>query len=353
MFSSACVFFTSMESWYNWYDGSDHGNNRGMHDSAWSANTWHSGEWHATAASASHDAWQATAASASHDACQATAASASSPNQWKSSEWHSRWHSTWAYGPSPYQCESSEWHGTAASAPKKGMSRNREPTNRRSRQYAIFHRKMFRERLIKAKKKHYEAFINARWETPPWEPSTLKALKYKIDNLLYRLHLMDNCGKIRLFSGEEVVMTDDQMDLNNCILEAERKAIEATYLMQQRLLKAGLKPVNLSGSRFKTVSATMNNETPDLVMYFEGERVYSSSEESSQEGRDIDGYFEESSESEVGTAESAHSTTRLDENGMSFDSANPRRVRSPVRTAWFVVGAGMPHQSADSSVRAT
>ena len=91
----------------------------------------------------------------------------------------------------------------------------------------------------------------------------------------------------------------------------------------------------------------MNNDSPDFVMYFEGESA------DSKEGRDMGGYFEESSESEVGTAESAHSTTRLDENGMSFDSANPRRVRSPMRTAWFVVGAGMPHQSADSSVRAT
>ena len=332
VFSLACVFFTSMESWYNWYDWPGHGNNRGMHGSAWSANTWHSGEWHATAASASHDAWQATAASAS------------SPNQWKSSEWHA----TWASSPSPDQWESSEWHGRAASAPKKGRSRKREPTkwerlrNRDGLDYAMLHRKMYVERLRKAKKKHSEAFINA-----PREPSTLKALKAEIDKETERLYYMDKHGVIWLDSGEPVVMTDFQIALNDRILEAERKAREAPYLMQQRLLKAGLKPVNLSMCRGTTVSATMNNLTADLVMYFEGESA------DSEEGRDMGGYFEESSESEVGTAESAHSTTRLDENGMSFDSANPRRVRSPMRTAWFVVDAGMPHQSADSSVRAT
>ena len=35
---------------------------------------------------------------------------------------------------------------------------------------------MYVERLKKAKKKHFEAFINARWE-----PSTLQALKDEID----------------------------------------------------------------------------------------------------------------------------------------------------------------------------
>ena len=87
-------------------------------------------------------------------------------------------------------------------------------------------------------------------------------------------------------------MTDYQMRLNDCILEAERKAREAPYLMQQRLLKAGLRLVNLSMCKGTTASATQNGDAPDLVMYFEGESA------DSEEGRDMDGYFEESSESE-------------------------------------------------------
>ena len=204
----------------------------------------------------------------------------------------------------------------------------------------MLHRKMYVERLRKAKKKHSEAFINA-----PREPSTLKALKAEIDKETERLYYMDKHGVIWLDSGEPVVMTDFQIALNDRILEAERKAREAPYLMQQRLLKVGLKPVNLSMCRGTTVSATMNNETPDLVMYFEGESA------DSEEGRDMDGYFEESSESEVGTDESAHSLTRRDENGcriplshMSSDSATHRRVpplsnhrRSPTAQPWIVV----------------
>ena len=95
---------------------------------------------------------------------------------------------------------------------------------------------------------------------------------------------MDAYGIIWLDSGERVLMTDYQMRTNDCILEAERKAEEAPYLMQQRLLKAGLKPVNLSMCRGTTVSATMNNLTADLVMYFEGESA------DSEEGRETGEY---------------------------------------------------------------
>ena len=315
-----------MESWYNWYDWPGHGNNRGMHGPAWSANTWPSGERHSTAASASHDAWQATAASAS------------SPNQWKSSEWHA----TVASSPSPDQWESSEWHGTAASAPNKGSSRKHRPAkwerlrNRGGLEYAMRHRKMAKERLTKARKKYDEA-VKQRREGP-----ALQAFIDEIDKQTTRLHYIDTYGIIWLDSGERVHMTEYQRRTNDCILEAERKAEQAPYLMQQRLIKGGVGLVNFSMCRGTTASATQN-AGPDLVAYFEGESS------DSEGGREIlDLYFEESSDTELRTAESAHSLTRRDENGCRIQkhlsSASARQAASVNHVAASVRWVPVRHQ---------
>ena len=92
-------------------------------------------------------------------------------------------------------------------------------------------RKMAKEKLTKARKKYDEA-VKQRREGP-----ALQAFLHEIEKQTERLHYIDKYGIIWLDSGETVHMKESQRRTNECILEAERKASEAPYLMQQRLIK--------------------------------------------------------------------------------------------------------------------
>ena len=104
--------------------------------------------------------------------------------------------------------------------------------------------------------------------------------------------------------------------------------------MQQRLIKGGLGLVNLSMCRGTTASATQNKEgAPDLVAHFE----------------------EESSDSELMTAESAHSPASgkredpdFDDNGCRIQkhlpSASARRAASVNPVAASVRWVPVRHQ---------
>ena len=118
--------------------------------------------------------------------------------------------------------------------------------------YGWHHLKIARQRLTQTRKTYDEA-VKQRWEGP-----ALQALKDEIEKQAERLRDIDKYGIIWLDSGERVHMTDYQRRRLDEKLEAERKADQAPYLMQQRLLRAGLVGVNLSMCRGTTASATVN-----------------------------------------------------------------------------------------------